>query len=128
MDGWGEAPPSSWNAVRGCDPKEIEALRAAYPSSLLLTSGEAVGLPPGQIGNSEVGHLCLGAGRIVLTDLERINREIASGSFEKNAALGGAVRAALAAGGAIHLLGLFSDGGVHSHTDHLRALFEMARK
>src|SRR5438093_1590925 len=128
MDGWGEAPPSSWNAVRGCDPEEIEALRAAYPSSLLLASGEAVGLPPGQIGNSEVGHLCLGAGRIVLTDLDRINRAIADGSFEANTALVEAIDAPLASGGAVHLMGLFSDGGVHSHIAHLRALVALARR
>src|SRR2546428_5615120 len=107
MDGWGEAPPSSWNAVRGCDPKEIEALRAAYPLTLLETSGEAVGLPPGQIGNSEVGHLCLGAGRIVLTDLDRINREIATGTFSKNPVLLEGIEAAPPPGSALHLMGPF---------------------
>jgi 2,3-bisphosphoglycerate-independent phosphoglycerate mutase len=128
LDGWGEAPPSQWNAVRGCHPENMDALAAAYPTTLLQTAGEAVGLPPGQIGNSEVGHLCLGAGRIVLTDLERINREIASGSFDRNALLNGAVRAAVTAGGAVHLMGLLSDGGVHSHINHLKALLEMARR
>lgn len=126
MDGWGEAPPSKWNAVRGCNPEHIEALRAAYPSTLLETSGEAVGLPPGQFGNSEVGHLCLGAGRIVLTDLDRINKAIATGSFARNAVLLEAVEAARSPNGTLHLMGLFSDGGVHSHISHLRALIDMA--
>ena len=125
MDGWGEAPASRWNAVTGANPENIDGLRAAYPSTLIETSGPAVGLPPGQIGNSEVGHLCLGAGRIVLTDLERINREIASGSFTRNTALLGAASAAKASGGAVHLMGLFSDGGVHSHIAHLDALIKL---
>ena len=125
MDGWGEAPPSQWNAVTGCNPRHLEELRARYPSTLLHTSGEAVGLPPGQIGNSEVGHLCIGAGRIVLTDLERINHDIHSGAFERNEVLLRAAGAAAAAGGAIHLMGLFSDGGVHSHIAHLRALIAL---
>src|SRR4029453_11131738 len=128
MDGWGEAPPSQWNAVRGCPPEHIEALAARYPSTLIETSGRAVGLPPGQIGNSEVGHLCMGAGRIVLTDLERINREIASGTFDKNPALVQAIRAAIAAGGSTHLMGLFSDGGVHSHIEHLEALVRLCQR
>src|SRR5262245_61069690 len=128
MDGWGEAPPSRWNAVRGCHPENLDALASRFPKTLIETSGPAVGLPPGQIGNSEVGHLCLGAGRIVLTDLERINREIVSGTFEKNPALVGAIRAAIAAGGAVHLMGLFSDGGVHSHIDHLEALVRLCQR
>jgi 2,3-bisphosphoglycerate-independent phosphoglycerate mutase len=122
MDGWGEAPASPWNAVRGSHPEHLDALRAAYPSNLLLTSGQAVGLPPGQIGNSEVGHLCLGAGRIVLTDLDRISTAIADGAFERNAALIAAVEAAGRDGGAgsghpgaLHLMGLFSDGGCTPH-------------
>jgi len=128
MDGWGEAPPSQWNAVRGCNPENLDALAARFPKALIETSGPAVGLPPGQIGNSEVGHLCLGAGRIVLTDLERINREIASGMFDRNPALVAAIRAAIAAGGAVHLIGLFSDGGVHSHLDHLAALVKLCQR
>jgi 2,3-bisphosphoglycerate-independent phosphoglycerate mutase len=125
MDGWGEAPPSQWNAVTGCNPRHLEELRARYPYTLLQTSGEAVGLPPGQIGNSEVGHLCIGAGRIVLTDLERINHDIHTGAFERNEVLLRAAGAAAEAGGAIHLMGLFSDGGVHSHIAHLRALIAL---
>src|SRR3989442_9084837 len=81
LDGWGEAPASSWNAVTNSSPENINRLRAGYPSTLLAASGEAVGLPPGQIGNSEVGHICLGSGRVVLQDLPRISRAIRTGEL-----------------------------------------------
>src|SRR5512136_1944539 len=128
MDGWGEAPPSERNAVKNCHPENFEAFRATYPFTLLDSSGEAVGLPPGQIGNSEVGHLCLGAGRVVLQDLPRITKAVRTGELNRNGALIGAMESAREAGGALHLMGLFSTGGVHSHVDHLRALVEMARE
>ena len=128
MDGWGEAPPSEWNAVRNCRPGNFEAFRAGYPFTLLDASGEAVGLPEGQIGNSEVGHLCLGAGRVVLQDLPRITKAVRTGELKRNAALIVAMESARGSGGALHLLGLFSTGGVHSHVDHLRALIEMSHE
>jgi 2,3-bisphosphoglycerate-independent phosphoglycerate mutase len=106
----------------------FDRLWATYPHTTLRASGEAVGLPPGQMGNSEVGHLTIGAGRILFQDLMRINRAIEDGSFFKNAALRGAVARARDRGVGVHLLGLVSYGGVHSHIDHLRALLELARR
>ena len=100
----------------------FDRLWAQYPHATLKASGEAVGLPPGQMGNSEVGHLTIGAGRVLDQDLQRINRAIADGSFFENPAL----KAAFAKGGDVHLLGLVSKGGVHSHLDHLKALLRFA--
>src|SRR5207248_10246530 len=94
----------------------------AYPHATLKASGEAVGLPPGQMGNSEVGHLTIGSGRVLDQDLQRINRAVADGSLAENPALKGA----FAKGGDVHLLGLVSYGGVHSHMDHLKALLKFA--
>ena len=99
-----------------------------FPHTTLRASGEAVGLPPGQMGNSEVGHLTIGAGRVIFQDLMRINRAIENGDFFENEALAGAFRRARERGGDVHLLGLVSYGGVHSHVDHLRALLELARR
>ena len=126
LDGWGHAPDGPGNAIRKSDPRFLDSLGRAYPSGLLAASGEAVGLPPGYIGNSEVGHLCLGAGRVVLQDLARINRSIGDGEFERNKVLGGALDRAAPSGAALHLMGLLSDGGVHSHIDHLEALLRLA--
>jgi len=106
----------------------METLARDYPFALLDASGVSVGLPSGQIGNSEVGHTCMGAGRIIYQDLNRINHAIETGEFQGNGALIGAMDAAAAGGGALHLLGLVSDGGVHSHIDHLKALVRMARE
>ena len=100
----------------------FDRLWAEYPHTTLKASGEAVGLPPGQMGNSEVGHLTIGSGRVLDQDLQRINRAIEDGSFFENPAL----RAAFAKGGDVHLLGLVSHGGVHSHIDHLKALLRFA--
>jgi 2,3-bisphosphoglycerate-independent phosphoglycerate mutase len=100
----------------------FDRLWAEYPHTTIKASGEAVGLPPGQMGNSEVGHLTIGAGRVLDQDLQRINRAIEDGSFFENPAL----TAAFAKGGDVHLLGLVSHGGVHSHIDHLRALLRFA--
>jgi 2,3-bisphosphoglycerate-independent phosphoglycerate mutase len=97
-----------------------------FPHTTLKASGEAVGLPPGQMGNSEVGHLTIGSGRVLFQDLMRVNRAIDEGWFYENAALVGAFERAKARGGRVHLLGLVSYGGVHSHIDHLRALLELA--
>jgi len=126
LDGWGLAPPGPGNAVELADTPSFDALRERYPHTTLKASGEAVGLPPGQMGNSEVGHLTIGSGRILFQDLMRVNVAIQDRSFFANDALGGAFRRAKDRGGRVHLLGLVSYGGVHSHIDHLRALLELA--
>ena len=128
LDGWGCAPPGPGNAVELAETPVFDALWERYPHTTLGASGEDVGLPPGQMGNSEVGHLTIGAGRVIFQDLMRVNRAIESGDFFANAALTGAFRRARERGGDVHLLGLVSYGGVHSHIDHLRALFELARR
>jgi 2,3-bisphosphoglycerate-independent phosphoglycerate mutase len=122
LDGWGCAPPGPGNAVELADTPVFDRLWAEYPHTTIKASGEAVGLPPGQMGNSEVGHLTIGSGRVLDQDLQRINRAIADGSLRENPAL----KAAFAKGGQVHLLGLVSYGGVHSHMDHLKALLEFA--
>jgi len=127
LDGWGIAPAGPGNAVELADTPVFDELWARYPHGTLAASGEAVGLPTGQMGNSEVGHLTIGSGRILLQDLARVNRAIADGSFARNEALTGAFRRARESGGDVHLLGLVSQGGVHSHIDHLRALLELAQ-
>ena len=106
----------------------FDALWRRYPHTTLVASGEAVGLPPGQMGNSEVGHLTIGSGRILDQDFQRVNRAVAGGSFFENPALVGAFERAKGRGGNVHLLGLVSHGGVHSHIDHLRALLELGRR
>ena len=128
LDGWGCAPPGPGNAVALAATPVFDALWADYPHTLLSASGTDVGLPPGQMGNSEVGHLTIGAGRVVYQDLVRINRAIEDGDFHTNEALTSAFARAREHGGDVHLLGLVSYGGVHSHIDHLRALLELARR
>ena len=128
LDGWGCAPPGPGNAVELADTPVFDRLWATYPHTTLEAHGEAVGLPAGQMGNSEVGHLTIGSGRIVDQDLQRVNRAIASGEIFENEALTGAFRRARERGGNVHLLGLVSYGGVHSHIDHLRALLELAHR
>ena len=122
LDGWGCAPPGPGNAVELARTPNFDRLWREYPHTTLEASGEAVGLPPGQMGNSEVGHLTIGSGRVLFQDLMRVNRGIADGSFFENPAL----RSAFARGESVHLLGLVSYGGVHSHIDHLRALLRFA--
>jgi 2,3-bisphosphoglycerate-independent phosphoglycerate mutase len=122
LDGWGCAPPGPGNAVELADTPVFDRLWASYPHTTLQASGEAVGLPPGQMGNSEVGHLTIGSGRVLDQDLQRINRAIEDGSFFENPAL----KAAFDKGRHIHLLGLVSRGGVHSHLDHLKSLLRFA--
>ena len=127
LDGWGLAPPGPGNAVDAADTPVFDRLWAEHPHTQLNASGRAVGLPDGQMGNSEVGHLNLGAGAVVRQDLTRIDDAVADGSFARNEAL----LRACALGrerGRLHLLGLVSAGGVHASMDHLRALVELARE
>ena len=126
LDGWGCAPPGPGNAVELAETPVFDRLWERYPHTTIGASGEAVGLPPGQMGNSEVGHLTIGSGRVLDQDLQRVNRAVASGSLLENEALVSALPAG-ERGGNVHLLGLVSHGGVHSHIDHLRALLELAR-
>ena len=128
LDGWGLAPPGPGNAVALAETPVFDGLVARYPHTELRASGPAVGLPEGQMGNSEVGHLTIGSGRILYQDLVRVSRAVEDGSFFANEALAGAFRRARERGGDVHLLGLVSTGGVHSHLDHLRALLELARR
>ena len=128
LDGWGIAPPGPGNAVELARTPVFDQLVARYPSTQLVASGGAVGLPDGQMGNSEVGHLTIGSGRILHQDLVRVTQAVEDGSLLTNEALVGAFRRARERGGNVHLLGLVSQGGVHSHIDHLRALLELARQ
>jgi 2,3-bisphosphoglycerate-independent phosphoglycerate mutase len=122
LDGWGCAPPGPGNAVELADTPNFDRLWREFPHTTLDASGEAVGLPPGQMGNSEVGHLTIGSGRVLFQDLMRVNRAIGDGSFFTNPTL----RSVFERGDRVHLLGLVSHGGVHSHIDHLRALLKFA--
>jgi 2,3-bisphosphoglycerate-independent phosphoglycerate mutase len=128
LDGWGCAPPGPGNAVELADTPVFDALWRRYPHTTLEASGEAVGLPRGQMGNSEVGHLTIGSGRVIDQDFMRVNRSIERGDFFENEALRSAFQRAKERGTNVHLLGLVSYGGVHSHIDHLRALIELARR
>ena len=127
-DGWGEAPPSPGNAITLARTPTFDRWRRDYPWTTLEASGEAVGLPAGLMGNSEVGHLNMGAGRMVPQDLLRIDLALADGSFFENPALVEAAERARRANGTLHLLGLLSDGGVHSHLRHLFGLLELAKR
>ncbi|MFN8591851.1 MAG: 2,3-bisphosphoglycerate-independent phosphoglycerate mutase [Thermomicrobiales bacterium] len=126
LDGWGIGRDEPGNAVLHARTPTMDHLWATYPHASLLTSGEDVGLPAGQMGNSEVGHTNIGAGFVVYQWLTRIDRAVARGEFAANPALNGAIDRALATGGTVHLLGLVSDGGVHSHMRHLEALLRLA--
>jgi 2,3-bisphosphoglycerate-independent phosphoglycerate mutase len=127
LDGWGNAPDGPGNAVAQAETPVFDRLLATYPGTTLSTSGKDVGLPPGQMGNSEVGHLNLGAGTVVKQDLARIDDSIADGSFFENEALRGACAAALESErGRLHMVGLISDGGVHSGWEHIEAMIELA--
>ncbi|HSC90401.1 MAG TPA: 2,3-bisphosphoglycerate-independent phosphoglycerate mutase [Gaiellaceae bacterium] len=128
LDGWGCAPAGPGNAVELAATPVFDRLWREYPHTTLKASGEAVGLPEGQMGNSEVGHLTIGSGRVIDMDLQRVNRAIESGAFFENEALRGAFARARERGASVHLLGLVSKGGVHSHLDHFRALLELARR
>jgi 2,3-bisphosphoglycerate-independent phosphoglycerate mutase len=122
LDGWGCAPPGPGNAVSLARTPVFDRLWAEFPHTTLKASGAAVGLPPGQMGNSEVGHLTIGSGRILFQDLVRVNKSIETGELFENDVL----RSAFERGENVHLLGLVSHGGVHSHIDHVKALLEFA--
>lgn len=128
LDGFGEREDAKDNAISAANTPTWDALKANYPRTLISTSGESVGLPDGQMGNSEVGHMNLGAGRIVYQNFTRINKSIKDGDFFENPALVNAMDAAINKGKAVHLLGLLSPGGVHSHSDHIKVLASMAAK
>ncbi len=128
LDGWGIAAPGPGNAVELAETPVFDRLWREYPHTQLAASGQAVGLPAGQMGNSEVGHLTIGSGRVLDQDFQRVNRAIREGALVENEALVTAFRRARERGGDVHLLGLVSYGGVHSHIDHLRALLELAAR
>ena len=128
LDGWGLTQNPEVSAIAQASTPFMDELWKKYPHAKLYTSGENVGLPEGQMGNSEVGHMNLGAGRIVYQDLVKINKAIKDGSFFENKVLNEAFEYAKQNGKTVHFLGLLSDGGVHSHIDHLKALVKMAEK
>jgi len=126
LDGWGLNSSCTANAVCQARTPRLDTLADTYPTTRLNASGLNVGLPEGQMGNSEVGHLNIGAGRVIYQDLTRISKSIADGDFFTNPVLREAMAKTRSAGGRLHLLGLLSDGGVHSHNSHVYALVEMA--
>jgi len=128
LDGWGYAPPSNANAISLARKPSYDQLLHDYPNTLIHTSGHYVGLPDGQMGNSEVGHLNIGAGRIVYMDITRIDLMIQNGEFFSNPELLATIKHARSGGGRLHIFGLLSDGGVHSSEQHLYAILRMARQ
>ena len=128
MDGFGNAPKGAANAISAAQTPNLTKIFAENPISALKASGLAVGLPDGQMGNSEVGHTNIGAGRVVFQDLPRISLAIEDGSFYENAELLAACENCKKNGTALHLMGLMSDGGVHSHISHIRGLLVLAKK
>ena len=128
MDGWGDNPVKEFNAVFSAKTPVLDSLAANYASTDIQASGIDVGLPDGQMGNSEVGHTNIGAGRIVYQELTRIGKAIADGDFFENKTLCAAVDAAVKADKAVHIMGLMSPGGVHSHQDHIVAMIKLAAK
>ncbi|MDA3616697.1 2,3-bisphosphoglycerate-independent phosphoglycerate mutase [Polluticaenibacter yanchengensis] len=127
MDGWGLGQVPESDAIRAANTPFVDSLYSKYPNTTLTTFGELVGLPDGQMGNSEVGHLNLGAGRIVYQELQRINVAIRDGLFNQNEALLQSIEYAKVNNKTLHLIGLVSDGGVHSHTHHLKAITSLCK-
>ncbi len=125
MDGWGDNPVREFNAVANANTPNLDALAKNYASTDIQASGIDVGLPDGQMGNSEVGHTNIGAGRIVYQDLTKIAKSISDGDFFTNKAFNEAIDATLAKDGAVHVMGLMSPGGVHSHEDQIKAVFRL---
>src|SRR6266513_1634377 len=128
MDGWGLGKVYSSDAIQHAKTPFVSSLYHKYPNTTLTTCGEAVGLPDGQMGNSEVGHLNLGAGRIVYQELQRINVAVKEGSFARNEHLLASIHYARNNNKPLHLLGLVSDGGVHSHINHLKAICDVCKQ
>ena len=128
MDGWGLGKVPLSDAIQQANAPFVKSLYNTYPNSTLITCGEAVGLPEGQMGNSEVGHLNLGAGRIVYQELQRINVAVRDGELASNPTLLAAIKYAKENNKPLHLLGLLSDGGVHAHTSHLKAICDICKK
>lgn len=128
LDGFGYTPVEKGNAVKTAKTPNIDSYLSKYPHNFIKCSGMDVGLPDGQMGNSEVGHTNIGAGRIVYQELTRITKEISDGVFFENKALSDAVKNCKENNSALHIMGLLSDGGVHSHNTHLYALLELAKK
>lgn len=128
MDGWGHGAVKDSDAIQHAQTPFVSSLYAQYPNTTLITCGEQVGLPEGQMGNSEVGHLNLGAGRIVYQELQRINVAIRTGELANNESLQSAIQYAKKNNKKLHLLGLVSDGGVHSHINHLKALTDICQQ
>src|SRR5207248_9668442 len=128
LDGWGYRAETKANAIALARKPTYDRLLGEYPNTLIHTSGKYVGLPDGQMGNSEVGHLNIGAGRVVHMDSTRIELMIQNGEFFSNPVLLGAMKNARGGGRRLHLFGLLSDGGVHSHQTHLYALLRMAKQ
>src|SRR3990167_8719412 len=128
LDGWGYREDTQYNAIAAARKPVWDTLWKQHPHTLIHASEAAVGLPSSQMGNSEVGHLNLGAGRVVYQEYSRINRAISTGTFFTNKTLTDAVDLALKTGAAVHIMGLLSPGGVHSHEDHIHAMAELAAK
>ena len=128
LDGFGINPRKEGNAIANASTPNLDALLKEYPNSRLSMSGADVGLPDGQMGNSEVGHMILGAGRIVYQDLTLIHNDIDEGKFFENSVLLQTLRKCKESSQRLHLLGLLGDGGVHSHQRHMEAIIEMARR
>src|ERR1019366_1344196 len=128
FDGWGVSKSVASNAIAAAKTPVMNRLYATQAHTELDASGEAVGLPPGVMGNSEVGHLTIGAGRVIYQDVMRIAKAIETGDFFRNEVLLNAIRTAARNGRTLHLWGLLSDGSVHSHIDHLIALLELAAR
>ena len=126
LDGFGHSETSQSNAIKEANSPTWDRLWSSYPHTLVQTSGMAVGLPEGQMGNSEVGHMNLGAGRIVYQNFTKVSKAIEDGDFFENQVIADAIDSAVAKNGAVHIMGLASPGGVHSHEDHLIAAIEMA--
>lgn len=128
MDGFGKNPSDYGNAISAAKTPNLDKLMAEFPMTYIGASGMDVGLPDGQMGNSEVGHTNIGAGRVVYQELTRITKSIEDGDFFENEALKNAVQSAIDNGTSLHLMGLMSDGGVHSHNSHVWAIVELAKK
>src|SRR5271169_857989 len=126
LDGWGFSPAAEGNAIAAARKPTYDSLLRKYPNTLVQTSGPSVGLPAGQMGNSEVGHLNIGAGRVIYMDVTRLDRMISSGEFFNNPVLLNSMQHAKSH--RLHLMGLCSDGGVHSLLTHLYALLKMAKQ